>query len=130
MAIKKFLTSESVAPGHPDKIADAIADAILDSVLKDDKYGRVACEIMVGMGYIIVGGEITTKTWIDVGNIARKTVEDIGYTKPEYGFNSHTLAVFNTIYEQSPDIAKGVRKTGTKKKTGSWRPGICYRLCL
>src|SRR3989344_5975833 len=115
--MKRFLiTSESVAPGHPDKIADQVADAILDFVLKSDKYGRVAWEVMVGMGHVIVGGEITTRTWVDVGNIVRNVVKDIGYTKTEYGFDYRTLSVFNTIHEQSPDIARGVRKTATKKQ--------------
>jgi len=115
--MKKFLlTSESVCPGHPDKISDAIADAVLDAVLKDDKYGRVACEVMVGNGYVIVGGEITTKTWVDVNNLAREVIKDIGYDKPEYGFDYRTVAVFNTIHGQSPDIARGVRRTGAKKQ--------------
>jgi len=78
---------------------------------------------MVGMGHVIVGGEITTKTWVDVGNIVRKVVKEIGYTKPEYGFDYQTLSVFNTIHEQSPDIARGVKKTGTKKQ-GSGDQGI------
>jgi len=120
---KTFFTSESVAPGHPDKICDAIADAVLDTVLKDDKYGRVACEVMVGNGYVIVGGEITTKTWVDINEIVRKVIRDIGYDKPEYGFDWRTVAVFNTIRGQSPDIARGVRKTGTKKQ-GSGDQGI------
>lgn len=115
--MKNFLfTSESVAEGHPDKIADQIADAVLDEILKDDKYARVACEVSVGMGYAIVGGEITTKTWVDVGNLARKVIVDIGYDRPEYGFDGRTLAVFNAIHGQSPDIAKGIRKTATKKQ--------------
>ena len=115
--MKKFLfTSESVAPGHPDKVSDAIADAVLDTVLKKDKYGRVACEVMVGNGYVIVGGEITTKTWIDVNNLSREVIRDIGYNKPEYGFDYRTVGVFNAIHEQSPDIARGVRETGTKKQ--------------
>ena len=117
MALGKFLlTAESVAPGHPDKISDAIADAVLDAVLKEDRGGRVACEVMVGMGYVIVGGEITTTAWVDVNNLVREVVRDIGYDHPEYGFNYQALAVFNTIHEQSPDIARGVRKTGTKKQ--------------
>jgi len=117
MSMDKFLfTSESVTEGHPDKIADQISDALLDAILKDDKYGRVACEVAVGMGYAIVGGEITAKTWIDVNNLVRDVVREIGYNKPEYGFDYHTLAVFNAIHPQSPDIARGVRKTGTKKQ--------------
>lgn len=123
--MKKFyFTSESVAAGHPDKVADQIADAILDAILKDDKYGRVACEVMVGNGYVIVGGEITTKTWINVNDIVREVVGEIGYNKPEYGFDSRTIGVFNAIHEQSPDIAQGVRKTGTKKQ-GAGDQGFC-----
>lgn len=109
--------------GHPDKLADQIADAILDTILKDDKYGRVACEAAVGMGYVIVGGEITTKTWVDVSNIVRGVMRKVGYDKPEYGFDYHTLSVFNVIHEQSPDIALGVRKTGTKRQ-GSGDQGM------
>jgi S-adenosylmethionine synthetase len=115
--MKNFLfTSESITEGHPDKVSDRIADAVLDAVLKNDKNGRVACEVMTGMGYVIVGGEITTNTWVDVNNLVREVVQNIGYNKPEYGFDSHTLAVFNSIHEQSPDIAQGVRKTGMKKQ--------------
>lgn len=122
---KTFMTSESVTEGHPDKICDAIADAVLDAVLKDDKYGRVACEVMVGVGYIIVGGEITTKTWVDVGKLARNVIKKIGYDKPEYGFDHHSVAVFNTISEQSPDIAQGVRRTASGKQ-GAGDQGMCY----
>src|SRR3989344_3663393 len=115
--MKNFLfTSESMTEGHPDKVADRIADAILDAVLAKDPAGRVACEVAVGMGYIIVGGEITTSAWIDVNNLARQAVKDIGYDKPEYGFDYRTVSVFNTIHEQSPDIARGVHETGSKKQ--------------
>ncbi len=115
--MKNFLfTSESVTEGHPDKVADQISDAVLDEVLSQDKYGRVACETAVGMGYIIVGGEITTKAWINIGEVVRDVIKNIGYDKPEYGFDYHTAAIFNTIHEQSLDIAMGVRKTGTKKQ--------------
>lgn len=111
-----LFTSESVTEGHPDKLADQISDAVLDAVLAKDKYGRVACEVAVGMGYVVVGGEITTTTWVDVGEITRSVIRDAGYVKPEYGFSNQTLAVFNTIHEQSPDIAIGVRKTATRKQ--------------
>lgn len=115
--MKNFLfTSESVTEGHPDKLADIIADEVLDTVLRTDRYGRVACEVSVGMSYVIVGGEITTKTWVDVNNLVRKVIKDIGYDKSEYGFDYHTTAVFNVIHEQSPDIARGVRKTGSKEQ--------------
>ncbi len=115
--MKNFLfTSESVAEGHPDKVSDAIADTVLDDVLKDDKYGRVACEVLVGNGYVIVGGEITTQTWVDVNNLVRDVIKDIGYDKPEYGFDYRTVGIFNTIHGQSADIAKGVKTTGTKEQ--------------
>src|SRR4030042_3577030 len=115
--MKNYLfTSESVTEGHPDKLSDQISDAVLDEVSAKDKYGRVACEVAVGMGYVIVGGEITTKAWIDVNNLVRDVVRDIGYDKPDYGFDYHTLAIFNAIHGQSPDIAMGIRKTATKKQ--------------
>jgi len=114
MVIK--LTAESVTPGHPDKVADAISDAILDEVLKRDPMGRVACEVLVGRGFVVVGGEITTKAYIDVQGIVRQTIKEIGYTEPEYGFDYRTVAVFNTINEQSPDIAQGIRETGSQEQ--------------
>ena len=123
MAIKKFLTAESVTPAHPDKASDIIADGILDTILKDDKYARVACEVFTGMGYVIVGGEITTRTWVDINNLVRKKIKEIGYDKPEYGFNCDTLAVFNTMHEQSPDIAHRVKETATKEQ-GAGDQGI------
>lgn len=115
--MKNFLfSSESVAPGHPDKTADQIADAVLDAIIRDDKYARVACEVFVSKGYVVVGGEITTKTWVDTNNLVREVIKDIGYTKPDYGFDYRTVAVLNTISGQSPDIARGVKKTATKKQ--------------
>ena len=115
--MKKFLvTSESVCPGHPDKCADTIADAILDEILKQDKFARVACEVFVSKGYVVVGGEITTKAWVNINHLVREVILDIGYNEPKYGFDGHTVGVLNTISEQSPDIARGVRKTGTKKQ--------------
>jgi len=113
---KFFLTSESVTPGHPDKICDQIADAVLDAIIKDDKFARVACDVFTSKGYVIVGGEITTKTWVDINNLVREVIRDIGYIKPEYGFDWRTVAVLNTISGQSPDIARGVRKTATKRQ--------------
>ncbi|MBZ9569514.1 methionine adenosyltransferase [Patescibacteria group bacterium] len=114
--MKKFFTSESVCSGHPDKVSDQIADAVLDEILKQDKFARVACEVFVSKGYVIVGGEITTKAWINTNNLVRKVIKEIGYTKPEYGFDFRTVAVLNTIAEQSPDIAKRVKKTATKRQ--------------
>ena len=121
---KTLITSESVTEGHVDKIADQIADAVLDSVLKDDKFARVACEVFISMGYVIVGGEITTKTWVDTNNLAREVIRDIGYDKPEYGFDYHSVAVLNTIHGQSPDIARGVKKTASKKQGAGDQGGM------
>jgi S-adenosylmethionine synthetase len=113
MAARKYLfTSESVGEGHPDKVCDQISDAILDDVLRQDPYGRVACETYVTMGLLIVGGEITTSGYVDVHNLTRKVLKDIGYIHPKYGFDYHTCAVINTIHSQSPDIAQGVNRGG------------------
>lgn len=108
----KFITSESVGEGHPDKLCDQISDAILDDVLRQDPKGRVACETYVTMGLIIVGGEITTTAYVDVINLARSVVKDIGYTDSKYGMNYETCAIINTIHSQSPDIAQGVNRGG------------------
>jgi S-adenosylmethionine synthetase len=109
---KHFFTSESVAEGHPDKVCDQISDAILDDVLRQDPYGRVACETYVTMGLLIVGGEITTSGYVDVHNLTRNVLKEIGYVHPKYGFDYHTCAVINTIHNQSSDIAQGVNKGG------------------
>ncbi len=105
---KYFLTSESVGCGHPDKVCDQISDSILDAVLKDDPKGRVACETFISMGLVIVGGEITTETYVPVHKTVRKVLEDIGYNHPEYGFDFKTCSILNAINSQSPDIAQGV----------------------
>jgi len=107
-----LFTSESVTEGHPDKMADQISDAVLDAVLKDDPYGRVACECFVTTGLTLVGGEITTKTYVDIPNIARETIKQIGYTDANYGFDHKTCAVITSIDQQSPDIAMGVNRDG------------------
>jgi S-adenosylmethionine synthetase len=108
-ADNEFLfTSESVTEGHPDKIADQISDGVLDAVLRDDPQGRVACETLVNTGLVVVSGEITTKTYVDIQDIARDTVRRIGYTNAEFGFDYQTCAVINAIDKQSPDIAQGV----------------------
>ena len=113
MAVRKYLfTSESVGEGHPDKVCDQISDGILDEVLRQDPYGRVACESYVTLGLLIVGGEITTTGYVDVLNLTRDILKEIGYTHPKYGFDYHTCAVINTIHCQSPDIAQGVNKGG------------------
>jgi S-adenosylmethionine synthetase len=103
-----LFTSESVTEGHPDKIADQISDGVLDAVLADDPYGRVACETLVNTGLIMVSGEISTNTYVDIQDIARETVRRIGYDDAAYGFDCHTCAVINAIDKQSPDIAQGV----------------------
>jgi S-adenosylmethionine synthetase len=111
-ARKHFFTSESVAQGHPDKVCDQISDAVLDDVLRQDPCGRVACETYVTMGLLLVGGEITTSGYVDVHNLCRNLLKEIGYTHPKYGFDYHTCAVINTIHNQSADIAQGVDKGG------------------
>ena len=105
-----LFTSESVTEGHPDKVADQISDGVLDAVLADDPNGRVACETLVNTGLVVVSGEITTETYVDIQEIARETIRRIGYTNAEYGFDCHTCAVINAIDKQSPDIAQGVDK--------------------
>lgn len=105
-------TSESVTEGHPDKLCDQVSDAVLDAVLKEDPHGRVACESFVTVGLIIVGGEITTRTYVDIGDLVRRVVREIGYTDAKYGFNYETCSILNAIHQQSPDIAQGVDKGG------------------
>jgi S-adenosylmethionine synthetase len=113
MAEGKFLfTSESVTEGHPDKLSDRISDEVLDEVLRQDKKGRVACETFVTVGLVIVGGEITTKGYVDIHELVRRTVKDIGYTESKYGFTYKTCAILNAIGAQSPDIAQGVDTGG------------------
>lgn len=105
-----FFTSESVTEGHPDKICDQISDAVLDAILADDPNARVACETAVTTGLIVVMGEITTSTYVDIGTIARDVVRDIGYTRGKFGFDADTCGVIVSIKEQSGDIAQGVDK--------------------
>lgn len=113
MSEKNYLfTSESVTEGHPDKVCDQVSDAVLDEVLKQDPAGRVACETYVTMGLLIIGGEITTSAYVDIHNLCRNLLKDIGYTHPKYGFDYHTCAILNAIHTQSPDIAMGVDKGG------------------
>jgi S-adenosylmethionine synthetase len=103
-----LFTSESVTEGHPDKMADQISDGVLDAVLRDDPLGRVACETLVNTGLVVVSGEITTETYVDIQDVVRETIRAIGYTDAAFGFDCHTCAVINTIDKQSPDIAQGV----------------------
>lgn len=114
---KFYFTSESVTEGHPDKICDQISDAVLDAIIADDPEARVACEVSVTTGLILVAGEITTETYVDIGNLARNVVLDIGYNRAKYGFDGETCGVIVSIKEQSADIALGVNKA-LEAKTG------------
>lgn len=105
---QQLFTSESVSEGHPDKIADQISDAILDAIIEQDPKARVACETLVKTGMVLVGGEITTDTWVDIEEIVRHTIHDIGYNSSEMGFDANTCAVLSAIGKQSPDINRGV----------------------
>lgn len=113
---RKLFTSESVTEGHPDKICDQISDAVLDAILEQDPMGRVACEVSVTTGLVLVMGEISTQCYVDIPKIVRKTIEDIGYTRAKYGFDSDTCGVITAIHEQSEDIALGVDKALEAKK--------------
>jgi len=112
MSKEYIFTSESVTEGHPDKIADQISDAILDATLRDDPFSRVACETFLTTGMALVGGEISTQTYVDVPKVVRDVIRDIGYIRAEYGFDSKTCAVITTIDQQSSDIALGVDSFG------------------
>jgi S-adenosylmethionine synthetase len=122
-----FFTSESVTSGHPDKIADQISDAILDAIIKDDPNARVAVECLTKTGFVVVAGEVSTTTYVDVQKIARKTILGIGYDKPEYGFEGSTCGVLVALSEQSPDIAQGVNEgEGTHKEQGAGDQGLMF----
>jgi len=118
-----FFTSESVGEGHPDKLCDQVSDAILDSCLKDDPQSRVACETFASTSLVLIGGEITTKTFVDFQHIVRNVVEEIGYIHPDYGLDFHSMAVLDMIHSQSPDISQGVSGTGLKKFKGQQGAG-------
>ena len=120
---KYFFTSESVGEGHPDKLCDQVSDAILDTCLKDDPASRVACETFASTSLVLIGGEITTKTFVDFQKIVRNVAEDIGYTHPDYGLDFHSMAVLDMIHSQSPDISQGVSGTGLKKYKGQQGAG-------
>jgi S-adenosylmethionine synthetase len=107
-----IFSSESVTEGHPDKVADQVSDAILDAVLKEDIFGRVACETFVTTGLVLIGGEITTKCYVEIPNIARSVIKDIGYVDARYGFDYETCAILTSIDQQSSDIAMGVDRAG------------------
>lgn len=125
MANTSLFTSESVSEGHPDKMADQISDAILDALIAQDKKSRVACETMIKTGMVIVAGEVTTEAFIDVENLVREVVNDIGYNHSESGFDSNTCAVLNAIGSQSPDIALGVNETNDHEQ-GAGDQGLMF----
>ncbi|MEX0845704.1 MAG: methionine adenosyltransferase, partial [Balneolaceae bacterium] len=110
--MKNLFTSESVSEGHPDKVADQISDAILDALLTDDPESRVAVETLVTTGLAVVSGEVTTESYVDVQEVVRQVIREIGYTKPSYRFDSESCGVLTTIHTQSPDIAMGVDRNG------------------
>ncbi len=118
-------TSESVSEGHPDKVADQISDAILDAILTQDKHARVACETLVKTGVVLVAGEITTTAWVDVEQIVRETVKEIGYNSSSMGFDWESCAVMSAIGKQSPDIAQGVEKFN-KADQGAGDQGLMF----
>src|SRR3712207_2279646 len=109
-----LFTSESVTEGHPDKIADQISDAILDAALADDPMSRIACETLVTTGLVVVAGEITTETYVDIPGLVRQRVSEIGYTRAKFGFDAETCGVITSIDPQSPDIAQGVDRKSTR----------------
>ena len=126
MSIGNFLfTSESVSEGHPDKVADQVSDAILDALLEQDPNSRVACETMVTTGYAVVAGEISTNCYIEVPQIVRNTIRDIGYTHSTMGFDFETCGVLVSFDEQSGDIAQGVDE-GAKKEQGAGDQGMMF----
>jgi S-adenosylmethionine synthetase len=118
-----FFTSESVGEGHPDKLCDQISDAILDACIKEDPQSRVACETFASTSLVLVGGEITTKTFVDFQEVVRRVAEEVGYTDPAFGLDCHSMAVLDMIHSQSPDISQGVSGTGLKKYKGQQGAG-------
>ena len=123
---KRIFTSESVTEGHPDKVCDQISDAVLDAILKDDPFGRVACETVVNTGLVLVTGEISTSTYVDIPSIARQTIKEIGYDKSDYGFDGNFAAVLTAIEEQSSDIAMGVNSSTDEKSIGAGDQGMMF----
>jgi S-adenosylmethionine synthetase len=122
-----LFTSESVGAGHPDKMCDQISDALLDAALKEDPNSRVAIETLTKTGFVVVAGELTTKTYIDVQKVVRDTIKDIGYDDPDYGFDCDGCGVLNAISEQSPDISQGVTSgVGLHKDQGAGDQGIMF----
>ncbi|OGH67452.1 MAG: methionine adenosyltransferase [Candidatus Magasanikbacteria bacterium RIFCSPHIGHO2_02_FULL_47_14] len=127
MSERVFFTSESVSEGHPDKICDQISDAVLDAIIKQDPHARVAVECMTKTGFVVVGGEVTTRTYVDVQQLARNVILGIGYDKPEFGFEGSTCGVLVAISGQSPDIAQGVNEgEGLYKEQGAGDQGLMF----
>jgi len=118
-----YFTSESVGEGHPDKLCDQVSDAILDACLKDDPHSRVACETFASTSLVLVGGEITTTTFVDFQETVRNVVKEIGYTNPDYGLDYNSMAILDMIHSQSPDISQGVSGTGLDKYKGQQGAG-------
>lgn len=125
MTTRQLFTSESVSEGHPDKVADQISDAVLDAIIAEDPRARVACETLVKTGMVIIAGEITTSAWIDLEELTRRTVSEIGYDSAEVGFDGATCAVLNAIGKQSPDIAQGVDREGDESQ-GAGDQGMMF----
>jgi len=125
MSINRFFTSESVSEGHPDKMADQISDAILDAIIAEDVDARVACETLVKTGMVLVAGEITTSAWVDLEDLCRSVILDIGYNSSEVGFDGASCAVLNGIGKQSPDIAMGVDETDDHEQ-GAGDQGLMF----
>lgn len=125
MSKTTYLTSESVSEGHPDKIADQVSDAVLDEMLKQDKESRVACETFVTTGLVLIGGEISTSSYVDLQKVVRDTVYNIGYVHQNIGFFYKDIAILNVIHEQSPDIAQGVVKSSVEEQ-GAGDQGMMY----
>lgn len=122
-----LFTSESVSEGHPDKVADQISDAILDEMLKQDRYSRVACETLVTTGQVVVAGEVTTQAYVNIPEIVRQVIRDIGYTKAEYMFEANSCGILTALHSQSPDIAMGVDENKKKKKAqGAGDQGMMF----
>jgi len=122
-----LFTSESVTEGHPDKISDQISDAILDAMLDQDTASRVACETLVTTGMVVVAGEVTTKAWVDMQKVVRDTVEEIGYTDSNMGFDFNTCAVLISLDKQSPNIAQGVNEgEGAHTEQGAGDQGLMF----
>jgi S-adenosylmethionine synthetase len=125
MSHSYLFTSESVSEGHPDKICDQVSDAVLDAVIEQDKKARVACETLVKTGMVVVAGEITTEAWVDIEELVRETVLEIGYNNSEMGFDGATCAVLNALGKQSPNIAQGVDREDPQSQ-GAGDQGLMF----